>query len=244
MKNKFTLSTRDYIREPAGKRHLNEQLFTVVAPKYDLINRLLSFGRDRAWKDHLVRSLPQCKSPRCLDLASGTGDIAFRVAERFGRAEVTGIDITAAMIELARKANCFENVHFVRADICDTELPDNSVDIVTGGYALRNAPDLDAALTEIHRIMKPGATAAFLDFSKPSGKILQKTESFMLSAWGGFWGIIFHRNPKVYTYIAESLARFPDTIELRKIMEDHGFTHIQSKKHFLFFAETITCRKA
>ena len=94
------------------------------------------------------------------------------------------------------------------------------MDIVTGGYALRNAPDLGTAIDEISRVLKPCGVAAFLDFSKPSGKILQKMEYWALKTWTGPWGTLLHRNREVYRYIAESLQPFPDRSQLRDIFRD------------------------
>jgi demethylmenaquinone methyltransferase/2-methoxy-6-polyprenyl-1,4-benzoquinol methylase len=127
--------------------------------------------------------------------------------------------------------------------MCRTNFGDASFDIVTGGYALRNAPNLEGALIEIRRVMKPGAIAAFLDFSKPPNHFLQKIKGMLLKLWGGFWGLLLHRNPQLYTYIAESLKQYPDRNALKQLIIKLGFTNIRSRKHFLGFAETIFFQK-
>jgi ubiquinone/menaquinone biosynthesis C-methylase UbiE len=137
----------------------------------------------------------------------------------------------------------FNNITFIIQDMCKTNFPDESFDIVTGGYALRNAPNLEQALIEIRRVMKPGATAAFLDFSKPPNRFLQITKGMLLKFWGGFWGLLLHRNPQLYTYIAESLKLYPDRVALKQMLSRLGFTNIRSRKHFLGFAETILFQK-
>jgi len=243
MRRNFTLKMHDYIHRPEGKRKFNEELFSEVAPRYDFITRALSFGRDKRWKDELVANLPESESPSCLDLACGTGDLTFRLARRYRRGRVVGLDLTGAMLELARRRNFFGNVQFVAGQMSQTEFADESFDIVTGGYALRNAPVLKDALEEIRRVMKPGGTGAFLDFSKPPNRLLQKVENVMLKAWGGFWGLVLHRNTELYTYIAESLKQFPDSSQLKRHLEQIGFRNISSKKHFLGMAETIIVRK-
>lgn len=234
---------KDHIHYPTTKRIYNREMFTHIAPRYDLITKILSFCRDSGWKDNLVRALPPCEKPNCLDIASGTGDITFRLAEKYPNAKILAIDICEAMIELAQSRNKYENITFELKDMCNTELPDNTIDIVTGGYALRNAPDLTDALVEIHRIMKPGATAAFLDFSKSPNRLLQTVEHFFLKIWGGFWGLIFHRKAELYTYIAESLKLFPDRKQLKQLLEENGFTEIQTKRYYFGIIETIICRK-
>ena len=243
MRRNFTLKMHDYIHRPEGKRKFNEEMISEVAPRYDFITRTLSFGRDRTWKDELVAKLPEIKSPNCLDLACGTGDLTFRLARRYGQGRIVGLDLTEAMLALARGRNSFGNVEFVVGKMSQTEFADESFDIITGGYALRNAPVLKDALEEIRRVIKPGGTGAFLDFSKPPNRLLQKVENVMLKTWGGFWGLALHRNTELYTYIADSLKQFPDSSQLKGHLEEIGFGNISSKKHFLGMAETIIFEK-
>lgn len=232
----------DYI-PPENKLLLNQRLFSIIAPKYNLTNRIMSFDRDRVWKNQLVEELPDVKTPCCLDIACGTGDITFLMAAKYPAGHIVGLDVTEPMIDYARKLNTFSNITFTLQDMCRMNFADASFDIVTGGYALRNAPNLEGALIEIRRVMKPGASAAFLDFSKPPNHFLQKTKGMLLKFWGGFWGLFLHRNPQLYTYIAESLKLYPDRNALKQLISKLGFTNIRSRKHFLGFAETIIFQK-
>jgi ubiquinone/menaquinone biosynthesis methyltransferase len=243
MKNRFNLNMHDYIHQAEGKLFFNKQMFGYIASKYNLINRILSFNRDITWKKRLVEDLPDLQTPACLDIACGTGDITFRLAAKYPAGHIIGLDVTEPMIDYARKRNTFENITFTIQDMCRMNFADDSFDIVTGGYALRNAPNLEGALIEIRRVMKPGATAAFLDFSKPPNRFLQKIKGMLLKFWGGFWGTLLHRNPQLYTYIAESLKLYPDRIALKQMLSRLGFTNIRSRKHFLGFAETIFFQK-
>jgi demethylmenaquinone methyltransferase/2-methoxy-6-polyprenyl-1,4-benzoquinol methylase len=243
MNSRFNLNMHDYIHRADGKLFFNEKMFGHIASSYDFITRVLSFGRDTSWKKRLIEDLPDVKTPACLDIACGTGDITFRLAAKYPQARIIGLDVTEQMLVLARSGNTFNNITFTIGDMCRMEYPDNSFDIVTGGYALRNAPNLEVALTEIGRVMKPGATAAFLDFSKSSNRLFQKTEDLLLRFWGGFWGILLHRNPQLYTYIAASLRQFPDSIALKQLIMQLGFVNLRSRKHFLGFTETIIFQK-
>ena len=101
---------------------------------------------------------------------------------------------------------------------------DQSVEVVTGGYALRNAPDLDRTIREIDRILRPGGIAAFLDFSKPPSRVGQAVHHAVLKTWGGFWGLMLHGNADVYGYIADSLRFFPDRVELQERFRKQHFT--------------------
>jgi demethylmenaquinone methyltransferase/2-methoxy-6-polyprenyl-1,4-benzoquinol methylase len=237
------LQTQQRLSQPESKRALNQEIFTAVAPRYDLITRLLSFARDSAWKKRLIQELPPLPEPVCLDLACGTGDIARLLADRYPRGRIIGMDLTEAMLEIARQRSAPASVEYQRRDMAQTGLADASVDIVTGGYALRNAGDLHAALAEIFRVLKPGGWAAFLDFSKPRSRLLQRLEHGLLTVWGALWGWVFHRNPGIYTYIAQSLARFPDRRELHHILEAQGFSIQRSSCHFFGVVERLLVRK-
>lgn len=103
---------------------------------------------------------------------------------------------------------------------------------MAGSYALRNAPDLDKALSEVRRILRPGGVAAFLDFSRPSPAWLQLAEYWLLKAWGGFWGLMLLGNPEVYAYIAESLAAFPDRAQLRERVSNRGLMPVQQRRFY------------
>ena len=243
MKSRFALDMHDYIHSPDGKLLFNREMFGHIASRYNFITRALSFGRDTSWKNWLLKQLPDVKTPTCLDIACGTGDLTFRLAAKYPHGRIVALDITEQMLDLARSLNTFSNVTFALGDMCRLNFPDNSFDIVTAGYALRNAPDLEMALKEIRRIMKPGATAAVLDFSKSPNRFFQKTEDFLLRFWGGFWGILLYRNPQLYTYIAASLRQFPDSASLKELITRLGFKIIRSRKHFLGFTESISLQK-
>lgn len=231
------------LADPRQKRELNEHLFGVVAPRYDAVTRFLSFDRDRLWKARMMDALPALRAPTCLDLACGTGDICFLLAGKYPAGSILGLDLTEAMLERARARGVDSHIRFQRGDMGRTGLDSGSVDIVTGGYALRNAGDLEEVLAEVYRLLKPNGTACFLDFSKPPGQTLQKLEQLLLTAWGAWWGWLFHRDPTVYTYIAESLAHFPDRQQLSRRFQSHGFEVQASTLHFFGILQTVTLRK-
>lgn len=231
--NPFDLKAKEWIHEPDRKRQYNVALFREVAEKYDFVTKALSLGRDQSWKRSLIAALPPVASPRCLDLACGTGDITFALHRRFPDGQIEGLDISENMLAVAQHQNRFENVHLRIGDMCNTDVDDHSIDIVTGGYALRNAPSLDSMLDELRKILRPGGTAAFLDFSKPRNKLIQRIQHGVLTMWGGFWGLALHRNSEVYAYIAKSLVTFPDRPTLRDMLQSRGFVNLRSK-YFYF----------
>ncbi len=243
MSGRFDLKIGDHLESAETKRYYTERNFSEVAPRYDFITRALSFGQDAAWKRTLISLLPTHESPVCVDLACGTGDIAFLLAGKYPLGRITGVDITEPMLDIARHRNAHPNVSFANQDMGSLDIVSESVDIVTGGYALRNAADLGIAIDEISRVLKPGGVAAFLDFSKPAGKIPQKMEYWGLKTWTGLWGTLLHRNHEVYGYIAESLQRFPDRPHLRDIFRDKGLSVIESRLFFGGVTELLMVQK-
>lgn len=222
---------RDSIQTPDTKRDYNSGLFTRVAREYDGATRAMSLGRDQTWKRRLVDMLPALAAPHCVDLACGTGDVTAALARRYPKGEIVGIDLTPAMIAVSRERYPQPNLDFRVRDMCRTGIEDGWADIVTGSYALRNAPVLDDALVEIRRMLKPGGCAAFLDFAKPPAQWRQSLQIPLLKFWGGFWGVVLHGGPE-HAYIAESLRQFPDRVALREKFARHGFKLTQSQNCF------------
>ncbi len=244
MTARFDLKARDYILRPEGKRYYNERHFAAAAPRYDLATRAMSLGRDAAWKRRLVAALPVLRSPVCVDLACGTGDLTRLLAARYPRGTVVGLDLTASMLALARARNRGPNIRFTRQDMGAAGVATGCADVVTGAYALRNAPDLGRALGEVRRILKPGGVAAFLDFAKPAARILQAPEYRLLRAWCGFWGLALHANREIHGYIAASLEHYPDRAQLRAMFADRGLEVTESRTFFLGITELLVVRKS
>lgn len=232
MTEKLNLKAKDHLGSSVGKKYFNEKHFTESAPRYDIATRGLSLGQDSYWKRCLIRELPPVEAPFCVDIACGTGDVAFLLADKYSAGEILGVDLTQGMIDLAEDRNTNPRVRFSRQDMGQLALPDHSVDILTGSYAIRNAPDLDETLNEFHRVMKPGGHVAFLDFSKPHTKLLQVLQFWTLKWWGSFWGLVLHGNPEVHGYISASIREFPDRKELARKFAKHGFEIVKSRNFF------------
>jgi demethylmenaquinone methyltransferase/2-methoxy-6-polyprenyl-1,4-benzoquinol methylase len=196
-----------------------------------VITRLLSFGMDAWWKRALVTRLPRGAgdAPRALDLACGTGDLSLLLARRFPAGRVEGLDLSPAMLARARRRRGAGAILFRLGDLGRLPYPEASFRLVTGGYALRNAPDLRQCLREVFRVLAPGGTAAFLDFNRSPVPWLGRLEVRLLSAWGGLWGRLLHGNPEVYAYIARTLALFPDRARFEALLRELGFRRVRSR---------------
>ena len=215
---------------PENKRHFVRALFTTIADRYDLITVLLSFGRDRYWKQRLTREAGVRRGQSVLDLACGTGDIVFEVARQ--GAFVIGLDITPRMIDLATiKARSIDGVErtpqFVVGDMTALPFHASSVDVVTTGYGLRNVPVLEQALDEIARILKPGGRLLSLDFNRPQSFLVRTVYLAYLTVVGSTLGWLLHRNAETYRYIPESIRRYPGALGVAAVLEEHGFATVQ-----------------
>jgi len=219
------MSIDDRIATPDGKRRYVRSLFATIADRYDLITVLLSYGADRRWKRRLVALARPTAGTRALDLATGTGDLAFALSAN--RASVVGLDITDRMIVLAReKATSANPPRFLVGDMTSLPFAGGSFDLVTTGYGLRNVPDLTLAIDEMLRVLKPGGQALSLDFNRPSQAWLRSAYLAYLSVVGGMLGWMLHRDPDTYRYIPASIRAYPGAEAVARLMETRGFARV------------------
>jgi demethylmenaquinone methyltransferase/2-methoxy-6-polyprenyl-1,4-benzoquinol methylase len=219
------MSIDDRIATPEGKRRYVRSLFATIADRYDLITGLLSYGGDRRWKRRLVALARPASGMRALDLATGTGDIAFALSD--GRASVVGLDLTERMIVLARRKVTVRGApRFLVGDMTALPFAGSSFDLVTTGYGLRNVPDLTSAVDEMLRVLKPGGQALSLDFNRPSHPVVRAAYLAYLSVVGGILGWLLHRDPDTYRYIPASIRAYPGAEAVARLMETRGFARV------------------
>lgn len=230
-----TRNISEKMDDPDWKKQYNQEHFSIAASHYDKATPLLSLFQDSSWKEYLTSALPDLPAPKILDLACGTGDLCFRAQRRFPDAEILGIDLTREMLILAQQRATIEgpDIRFLEGDIAQLPFPDASFDFVTGGYALRNAPDLVQAIKEIGRVLKSGGMLAILDFAKPEHPALQKFQQCLLAAWGGLWGLVLHGDPKIHSYIGASLRVYPPQSLVIGLLEEQNL-FLWKREKFMF----------
>jgi demethylmenaquinone methyltransferase/2-methoxy-6-polyprenyl-1,4-benzoquinol methylase len=217
---------RETIASITKKQSYVNQLFETIAPRYDSFTSFFSYGMDRGWKRKLIEMLQLKGDERALDIACGTGDITFALGERLLSGETCGLDITQAMLKIAVKkctTKNLGNVFFNRGDIMRMPFADSTFDCVTCGYALRNVPDVESALLEISRVLKPGGRFYSLDFAFPKNRIYRRLYLSYLIIAGSIVGYLLHGDPDTYRYIAESLKLYPGQRRVRDMMSRLGF---------------------
>ncbi|WP_435931153.1 bifunctional demethylmenaquinone methyltransferase/2-methoxy-6-polyprenyl-1,4-benzoquinol methylase UbiE [Moraxella bovoculi] len=206
------------------------EVFTSVASKYDIMNDLMSFGIHRLWKRYAISLTGVRSGQRVLDIAGGTGDLAKVFSREVGRSgRVVLSDINEAMLEVGRtrliNAGC-NNVDFVLANAETLEpFENNSFDLVTISFGLRNVTDKQKALEAMHRVLKPGGRLLVLEFSKPVFKPLSKAYDLYSFTALPVMGKIVAGDAQSYQYLAESIRMHPDQATLKDMMEKAGFVN-------------------
>jgi demethylmenaquinone methyltransferase/2-methoxy-6-polyprenyl-1,4-benzoquinol methylase len=215
------------------------EMFSRLAPRYDLVNDVMSFGLHRRWKrDTVELGLESPARPlRWLDLCCGTGDIAF-LAERLagqGQARVTGLDFTLPMLAVARRRRPSEGstASFSQGDALRLPFRDGSFDVVSVGYGLRNLADIPRGLAEMRRVLAPGGRAVVLDFGKPDNPVASALYWAYLEIAMPLMGWLFHGDPDTYAYIPASLTRYPAQRGVEALMKEAGFVNVRFEERLL-----------
>lgn len=222
------MSLRSAFDTPEHKRAHVRRLFATIAERYDLITVLLSYGRDRHWKQRLVRLAGVGPGERALDVAAGTGDITILLHEHGARA--VGLDITHRMLEIAREksAGARGSPAFITGDMMALPFQSASFAIVTTGYGLRNVPALAPAIREMARVLRPGGRLLSLDFNRPENPVLRGAYLAYLTAAGSVLGWLLHRDADTYRYIPESIRRYPGARGVAALMASEGFEGVEA----------------
>ena len=233
------MTLRSTISTPEGKRRYVRRLFATIADRYDLITSFLSYGQDRRWKRRLIQLAAIAPTDRVLDLACGTGDLLFAAAPRAQCA--VGVDLTHRMLQLAKQRQ--GRGALVTGDMLALPLAASRFDVVTTGYGLRNVPDLDSALGEIHRVLAPGGRVLSLDFNRPRNPLVRGAYLTYLTVVGSALGYVLHGDPNTYRYIPESIRQYPGAAGVARLMERAGFVDVRVVSVFGGFMAIHVARK-
>ncbi|MCU0543110.1 MAG: bifunctional demethylmenaquinone methyltransferase/2-methoxy-6-polyprenyl-1,4-benzoquinol methylase UbiE [Oscillatoriaceae cyanobacterium Prado104] len=205
-----------------------KQIFNRIAPIYNQMNDWLSLGQHRIWKQMTVKWSKATPGNTCLDLCCGSGDLALMLAQQAGPTGcVFGADFSASQLEIARQRDRpfltpGSPISWVEADALALPFADNYFDCATMGYGLRNVTDIPRCLRELHRVLKPGATAAILDFHRPSNSLMRNFQQFYLDTLVVPAASQFGMTEE-YAYINPSLDKFPIGPEQVEFALNAGF---------------------
>lgn len=209
---------------------LMRAMFNTIAPRYDFLTRILSYGMDRRWKKLGVARASLRSSAMVLDLASGTGDFTKLVQEQLPHARSVAVDITEGMLRLARAQGVAEAAC---ADATLLPFASGSFDCVFIGYGMRNFPDLKKAVREIERVTRPGGMMVSLDFFMPANRVFRELYLGYLYLQGAAWGLVLHGRPRTYTYIPDSIRNFTTVGDFSTLLEQMGYSNVDRRSFIL-----------
>jgi demethylmenaquinone methyltransferase/2-methoxy-6-polyprenyl-1,4-benzoquinol methylase len=206
-----------------GKAVRIRDMFATIVPHYDTINTLMTLGLDRRWR-RITVAMAEPAAALALDIATGTGELAFEL-ERAGARAVVGIDFCYEMVAAAvRKctADLGRRVAFATGDAMALPFPDATFDCVVNGFMLRNVADLGATFNELHRVLKPGGRLVCLDLTRPRGP-LRRFFDLYIATFVPLLGVVVGRKYRAYRYLFQSLTIHPDADTVARMIRDAGF---------------------
>jgi len=236
MENKTNFGFK--IIDSINKSNLVQAIFSTVAPKYDIMNDLMSAGIHRLWKNTMITQLDFSQHKKILDLASGTGDIALKITKQAQKIGVNNFsiilsDLNYEMLKIAKdkaiNQNLFKHLDFIVANGENLPFDDNSFDAVTVAFGLRNFTNLSAGLSEIYRVLKPQGKFICLEFSKINDLWLQKLYDLYSFKIIPQIGKIVLNDTSSYQYLVESIRVFPTQEQFLELIKKAGFTDANYK---------------
>lgn len=217
----------------AEKRSYVRQMFAAIAPRYDLMNRLMTFGRDQVWRRTVVRLCALPKGGRLLDVATGTGDIAFEALRLDPAARPVGLDLTREMMLAGRGKHREVSFPFAEGDALALPFADDTFDAACSGFMMRNVLDIRAAFAEQARAVKPGGRVVCLEITLPRTPVFGRLFRFYFFKLVPIVGGLISGRREAYTYLPHSALAFPRPPELTRIMEAAGLREVRYRTAML-----------
>lgn len=222
-----------YSESDLSKKEQVEQMFDNISGKYDLLNRILSMGIDVRWRKKVVKSVKKANPKTVLDIATGTGDLAIQIAKST-QAQITGFDLSAGMLEVGRKKVAKEKlddrIEMIQGDAENMPFENNSFDVITVAFGVRNFENLKKGLDEIYRVLKPGGKFIILEFSQPESFPMKQLYAFYSKNILPKIGKQISKDESAYTYLPDSVKAFPYGEEMKKILKNSNFSKSSDKK--------------
>ncbi len=214
-----------------AKSGMVEGLFSNVASKYDIMNDVMSVGIHRIWKEAMMDWLNPRENQKLLDVAGGTGDVSFKFIKRAGVAHATVCDLTEGMLIEGQKraeANAMgDQLDWVVGDAMDLPFEDNTFDVYTISFGIRNVTRIDEALSEAYRVLKPGGRLMVLEFSQLPNPMMQKAYDLYSFNVIPKMGQIIAGDSASYQYLVESIRNFPDQDTFATMIRTAGFKNVK-----------------
>jgi demethylmenaquinone methyltransferase/2-methoxy-6-polyprenyl-1,4-benzoquinol methylase len=235
-----------YKDDTASKKEQVAKMFDNISHRYDFLNHFLSLGIDRGWRKKAIKLLKPLQPRQILDVATGTGDFALQ-ALSLQPEKVTGVDISAGMLDVGRKKIAQRGmssvIDMVQAGSENLPFEENKFDAVTVAFGVRNFENLNRGLTEILRVMKPGALLVVLEFSRPRYFPFKQVYHFYFKFILPKLGNWLSRDKAAYTYLPESVDAFPDGEDFLNILKAAGYKNVSCKSLTFGISTIYTAQK-
>ena len=212
-----------------------EAMFDNIAPAYDFMNSAMTFGLHRRWLRKALAAAGRDREPEgVVDLATGTGDVALRLAELYPEASITGVDLSEGMLAVARekvkdRADLKERVVFESGDCLDLRFADDSFDLLTIAYGVRNFEDLEKGFREFYRILKPGGVCMILELSRPENRLVRLGYDLYSRTLIPLVGRMVSKDHRAYSYLPQSIAAMPPRRRIAEMLREAGFKDVTFK---------------
>lgn len=223
------------------------QMFDSIAPAYDLMNRLMTFGLDRVWTRRAVKSAVSHSPGSILDVATGTADIALRLSEKVPDAQITGIDLSEGMLAIGRRkveeSGKSQSITLQQADCLALPFADDTFDAVTVAYGVRNFDNLLAGYREMHRVIRPGGKITVVELATPTSPIVKPLYRLYTGSIIPVVGRLLSKDVSAYSYLPRSIAAVPQRSEMTELMAQAGFTDCSFRTFTLGVCGLYTAHK-
>lgn len=218
----------------ASHKSKSYEIFNSIAPTYDALNRTLSLGIDKLWRRKFTANLPQKNNLLVLDLATGTADVAISMASDKRINSITGIDLSEGMIEFGKKKlkklNLDKKIQLQIGDGVTIPFEDNSFDIITVAFGIRNFPDHVKSLENMYRVLKPGGVVMIMEFGMPSNPVISTGYKLYFRNILPTIGNLVSKHKNAYTYLNQTVEQFPYADQFTDLMKEKGFINIKDNK--------------
>lgn len=238
---------KPYKSKDGGKKEQVADMFNNISPKYDLLNRMMTMRIDIIWRKKAIRALLPLAPQKILDVATGTGDFAIESIRILNPKKIIGVDISKGMLDVAKekiiKKGLQDQFEVVLGDSEKLQFEDNTFDAVTVAFGVRNFENLEKGLSEIHRVLKPGGKAIILELSNPTAFPVKQIFHFYFHKVVPTMGKIISKDSSAYTYLPESVAKFPDGKRFAAITDKVGFKETKVKPQTFGFCTIYEATK-
>jgi demethylmenaquinone methyltransferase/2-methoxy-6-polyprenyl-1,4-benzoquinol methylase len=230
-----------------SKKDEVRDMFDNIAPTYDRLNHILSLSIDKVWRRRVVRLVRRLKPQRIMDLATGTGDLAIKMAQRIPKAHIMGVDLSENMLAVAaqkvRRLGLDDHIALYQGDAEALDIADGVIDVVTVAFGVRNFGDVEKGLREIWRSLRSGGHIVILEFSTPRNIFVRKMYEFYSNRIMKPIGGMVSKDKKAYDYLPDSIVEFSSPDEVMALMERVGFKECRRRSQSFGIAQIYIAQK-